>query len=454
MEGFVQGKSIEEWIRESPVIGRVMELKPVFWVNGNKDNYEHVLPTLPFTEEDMVEAEKRWIRFAPLIARIFPETKISGGIIESELREIPGMKAFLERRYKESIDGRLFLKCDSHLHVAGSIKARGGIYEVLMHAEKLALESGLITTNQDYSVMAEESFRKFFSSHSLAVGSTGNLGLSIGIMGCALGFKVTVHMSGDAKQWKKDLLRSKGVNVIEYAYDYSKAVAEGRRQSQRDPMSYFVDDEHSKDLFLGYSVAAYRLKKQLESLGVIVDHEHPLFVYLPCGVGGAPGGVCFGLKNVFKDNVHCFFVEPTHSPCMLLGLVTGEHEKVSVQDFGIDNKTDADGLAVGTPSGLVGRIADKIISGVYTVQDDELYRMLAALVDSEEIKIEPSAAASLTGPYMLYTSDSGKDYIGKENLESSLKNSTHIAWATGGLLVPPELMDSFYDKGKKLLKSV
>ena len=63
----------------------------------------------------------------------------------------------------------------------------------------------------------------------------------------------------------------------------------------------------------------------------------------------------FGLKQIFKDNVHCFFAEPTASPCMLLGLLTGLHGDISVRDFNLSNVTEADGLAVASSSTFVGK---------------------------------------------------------------------------------------------------
>ena len=240
-------------------------------------------------------------------------------------------------------------------------------------------------------------------------------------------------MSADARQWKKDLLRSKGVTVIEYPQDYQVAVAEGRKASADDPNCHFVDDEGSKDLFFGYSVAAKRILPQFEEAGIVVDEENPLYVYIPCGVGGAPGGVSFGLKTLFGDNVHIYFAEPTHSPCMTLALATGLREKICCADIGLDGKTAADGLACGRASYLVAELMEPIVEGCYTITDEELYPFLAALKDTEGIFIEPSSTASFIGPALVN------------------KPGTHILWATGGSMVPKEEAEAYYNKGKPAL---
>lgn len=439
-------ENIQQLIARYPLVEELVALNETTWFNPGTTSLAEGLPYVGLTQADVEDAHARLTRFAPYLAIAFPETAASGGIIESELVAIPAMQKRLESAYGQTINGELLLKKDSHLPVSGSIKARGGIYEVLAHAEKLALEAGLLSTDDDYSVLLTPQFKQFFSQYSIAVGSTGNLGLSIGIMSACIGFKVTVHMSADARAWKKAKLRSHGVIVVEYAQDYGVAVEQGRKASASDPNGFFIDDENSRTLFLGYAVAGQRLKAQFAQQGRVVDAEHPLFVYLPCGVGGGPGGVAFGLKLAFGDNVHCFFAEPTHSPCMLLGVYTGLHDAISVQALGIDNVTAADGLAVGRASGFVGRAMQRLLDGFYTLDDQTMYDLLAMLAQEEDIRLEPSALAGMAGPQRVCAS---AEYHRLQHFTpSQLDNATHIVWATGGGMVPQEEMAQYLAKGQ------
>lgn len=443
-------KNIQEMEDKFPLIKDMEQAREVIWINPHLSSMKEIVKKQSLSMADINDAERRWDRFAPFIRRAFSETEESGGQIESPLKEIPKMKQCLNEKWKAELDGCLLLKMDSDLAVAGSVKARGGIYEILKHSEDLLLSKGMLKEGESYEKLALPEFRKFFSQYSIHVGSTGNLGLSIGIISAALGYNVTVHMSMDAKQWKKDLLRQKGVHVIEYASDYSEAVKRGRKLAEEDPMSYFVDDENSVNLFLGYSVAAKRLKKQLETAGVSVDSEHPLFVYIPCGVGGAPGGITFGLKQVFGDNAYCFFEEPVQAPCMLLGVMTGLHNDICVQDIGLSGKTEADGLAVGRPSKFVGKVITPMLAGEFTIKDEELYHFMGALKDKEGIFIEPSSCAAFMGPAKICSSEEGKQFLKSHGLENKMKQAVHVAWATGGSLVPEEVRRQYYEKSTRL----
>lgn len=446
----ILGSTLEQWYARFPLIRDLVALQQTTWFNPGVAPTAHALGDVGLTAADVADASARLTRFASYLQRVFPETQSSGGIIESDIMPLTRLQPLLSERYGQTLTGALWLKRDSHLPISGSIKARGGIYEVLKHAEDLALAAKLITLDDDYALLDSEQARAFFGQYTIAVGSTGNLGMSIGIMGAALGFQVTVHMSADARQWKKDTLRAHGVTVVEYASDYSVAVAQGRQQAEADPGCHFVDDENSVNLFLGYSVAAERLKLQLAAANIRVDAQHPLFVYLPCGVGGAPGGVAFGLKLAFGDAVHCIFAEPTHSPCMLLGVYTGLHDQVSVQDFGIDNVTAADGLAVGRASGFVGKAMQRLLDGFYTVSDEELYSLLALMERSEGLRLEPSALAGVPGIARVLAEQQG--YLARLGLDrQAMAHATHLVWATGGNRVPNDEMQAYLAKGRELL---
>lgn len=398
-------------------------------------------PELPVGVEHIFDAEARFQRFAPYFEVAFPETLPTHGILESPLLKMDKMKAVLNAEAQNQVKGDLYLKADNYLPISGSIKSRGGIYEVLKFAEKVAMKHGEIVYGDNYAKLNEPRFKDLFGQYGIVVGSTGNLGLSIGIVACKLGFRTSVHMSSDAAQWKKDMLREKGVNVVEYNDNFTHAITEARKSAEADPMAYFIDDEGSYDLFLGYSVAAVRLQAQLKAQNIKVDAEHPLFVYLPAGVGGSPSGVAFGLKKIIGENVHPIFAEPTHIPSVSLGMMTGLNDQISVYDAGIDGVTKADGLAVGRPSRIAGKMMDTLLYGIQTFDDQKMMKNVAELHDSENVDVEPSAASGFT---IL------DDVQAQLEQDYPMENASHIVWATGGSMVPKDDMDQYVAEGHQV----
>jgi len=374
------------------------------WDNPRRASWDQARTDVPLNRDLVTAAEQRFRRHEAALSRLFN----TRAVIESPLQPVP-----------ELGDQKTLMKLDSHLPIAGSIKARGGIHEVLYHAETLLQRHHIPA---EVAIDAPEA-RAIFTQHTIAVGSTGNLGLSIGRMARALGFSATVHMSADARPWKKDLLRSIGAAVIEYRADYSVAVAHGRAAAAEDPWVHFVDDENSTALFLGYAAAGAELKGQLAAQGITPSTGEPLTVYIPCGVGGGPGGVCFGLKLALGDTVRCIFVEPTHSPCMVLGLATDLHDGVSVADIGLDNRTVGDGLAVGRASRFVGSALRRVIDSCVTVSDEQMLRWVRRVYEHTGFRLEPSAAAA----------PAAWDFMA-----SNRAAGTHVLWATGGSMLPDD----------------
>jgi D-serine dehydratase len=398
------------------IVARLRDRLPAVWLRP------HAAPRTdqtPITPGEIRDAEQRLGRFRPVLAALFP-TASWDGRIRSALLEYPPQPDLPP----------LLVKADHDLPMTGSVKARGGVYELLCRVEAVALLEGIVKQGEPLAPLLTPAARALFSKHRIVVASTGNLGFSIGLVARAFGLEAEVHMSHDAKAWKKDRLRRTGANVIEHPCDYTETVARARTSASASG-SYFIDDESSRLLFVGYTAAAPELAEQLDERGVKVGADTPLVVYLPCGVGGAPGGITAGLKTIYGDDVRCVFVEPVASACVLAALAVGDGSPVSVYDIGLDNDTIADGLAVPMASKLVMSSVGARIDAAVAVTDAAMLEWVRLAWNECRLRLEPSAASGFAAVSLFLEA-------ARNAGTAPPSGAIHVVWTTGGSQLPED----------------
>ena len=401
-----------------PAITQLQAGSPAVWLRPADRLTQN---STPLRTEEMEEARQRLERFRPVLATLFSGTAGGwDGRVRSALLDYP----------RQGDLPPLLVKADHDLPMTGSVKARGGVYELLCRVEALAVMNGIVKSGEPLAPLLTAAARNIFSQHCIVVASTGNLGFSIGLVARAFGLNADVHMSHDAKTWKKERLRRTGANVIEHPCDYTETVARARAAAKTNG-SYFIDDESSRLLFVGYTTAASELAAQLDQRGVKIGNDAPLVVYLPCGVGGAPGGITAGLKAIYGSAVRCVFVEPVASACVFAALAVGAGAPVSVYDLGLDNDTIADGLAVPVASKLVLNSVGASIDAVVAVPDATMLEWVRRAWNEARLRLEPSAASGFAAVSLFLAAalEAGSPLPSK---------AIHVVWTTGGSQLPED----------------
>jgi D-serine dehydratase len=135
---------------------------------------------------------------------------------------------------------------------------------------------------------------------------------------------------------------------------------------------------------------------------------------------------------------------------MLVRLACADDAPHSVRELALDNQSEADGLAVARASELVVGMVRKLVSGIYTVPDRELFELLHTAAITERLELEPSAAAGIAGPRWLNHSAEVREYLNAAGLADHLRKATHIVWTTGGSLVPADEHRASLERGRQL----
>src|SRR5579875_2281286 len=128
-------------------------------------------------------------------------------------------------------------------------------------------------------------------------------------------------------------------------------------------------------------------------------------------LGGAPGGITFGLKISFGDHVHCFFGEPTASSSMLVQLASSVDRPGSIGvSVSITKRRRTVLLSRAHPSWR--RVScDRCSQEFFAVPDRDLFEDLYLLERLERLRVEPSAVAGFRGPGWVQNSTAGRQYL-------------------------------------------
>ncbi len=114
---------------------------------------------------------------------------------------------------------------------------------------------------------------------------------------------------------------------------------------------------------------------------------------------------------------------------MLLGVYTGLHDEIAVQDLGIDNVTAADGLAVGRV-GFVGRAMETSARRVLYPFKSKHVRH-ARLAAQERIRLEPSALAGMAGPLRVQADANVTHRVGDRRRHGAGRRRWRSIWRKG-----------------------
>jgi len=114
----IHGKTLAAWYASHPLLKELVALRETVWFNPASAPSPR-----PWRRglgaEDVAQASARLQRFAPYLAKVFPQTAASGGIIESAIRPLPRLHQLLLDEAGLPGSGSLWLKLDSELPISG-----------------------------------------------------------------------------------------------------------------------------------------------------------------------------------------------------------------------------------------------------------------------------------------------------------------------------------------------
>jgi threonine dehydratase len=255
-------------------------------------------------------------------------------------------------RLSQEFGARVYLKAESTQR-SGSFKIRGAYNTI----------SRLTPEERGRGVIAH---------------SAGNHAQGVALAAKLLGVPATIVMPERAPLTKVAATRRLGAEVILHGATFDDAGAHAR-EIQRDRGLIYVHAFNDERVIAGQGTIGLEIVEALPALSLLI---------VPIGGGGLISGIALAVKNLMPD-VRIVGVQAAGCASISRSLAAGEPVAAPAA------RTIADGIAVKRPGDLTLPIIRELVDEVTTVDDDEIARAIAYVVQNARLVVEGAGAAGV-----------------------------------------------------------
>jgi diaminopropionate ammonia-lyase len=220
---------------------------------------------------------------------------------------LPALPALAERLGL----GELRVKDESQRFGFGAFKALGGVLAVFTELSRaIRAEHG---ADAGFAELMDADHRTLTAKYTFTTASSGNHGRSVAAGARLFGSRCVIFLPRFTSAEKEAAIRARGAEVIRVAGDYDEAVAECRRQADKNGWTIISDtswegyERIPKSVMRGYCVLADEL----------LAHwlQGPTHVFVQAGVGGLAAAVIGYLWATLSERPTFIVVEPASADC-------------------------------------------------------------------------------------------------------------------------------------------
>tara|TARA_Y100000590_G_scaffold430205_1_gene543589 strand:- start:244 stop:1371 length:1128 start_codon:yes stop_codon:yes gene_type:complete len=211
----------------------------------------------------------------------------------------------------------------------------------------------------------------------ISTATAGNHGRSVAWGSQKLGLKCKIFISEYVSEFRAEVMRSFGADVIRVNGNYDNSLKECIKQSKQNNWQ-IVQDVAWKDYKLvpkltmaGYSVMMKEISEQLKNQQI----SH---IILQAGVGGMAAAMVAGIARYLNNVPKVIVVEPESAACVLKSIQAKKIEKISIK-----KESMMGGMSCNEVSLVPWEILKNSVNCCVTVSDDYIAETVKSLANSK-----------------------------------------------------------------------